>query len=167
MGFSRQEYWSGLPFPSPGDLANPGIEPGSPAVQANTLPSEPPGKHLQQRSTKVGQGFYSRRDVANRLNGSKDGSKSAREETPDTIRMMNYDRSNQDVAESLNAIRILKIELTRFTDKWMLRMRGRGIKNDSNGFWPKQTKGRIAAKMGTSVEGVGLNKLILSNLLDN
>ena len=44
MGFSRQEYWSGLPFPSPGDLPDPGIEPGSPTVQADILPSEPPGK---------------------------------------------------------------------------------------------------------------------------
>ena len=44
MGFSRQEYWSGLPFPSPGDLPHPGIEPGSPALQADALPSEPPGK---------------------------------------------------------------------------------------------------------------------------
>ena len=44
MGFSRQEYWSGLPFPSPGDLPNPGIEPGSLALQADALPSEPPGK---------------------------------------------------------------------------------------------------------------------------
>ena len=42
MGFSRQEYWSGLPFPSPGDLPNPGIEPGSPALQGDSLPSEPP-----------------------------------------------------------------------------------------------------------------------------
>ena len=42
MGFSRQEYWSGLPFPSPGDLPNPGIEPGSPAFQADALTSEPP-----------------------------------------------------------------------------------------------------------------------------
>ena len=41
MGFSRQEYWSGVPFPSLGDLPNPGIEPGSPALQADTLPSEP------------------------------------------------------------------------------------------------------------------------------
>ena len=40
MGFSRQEYWSGLPFPSPGDLSNPGIEPGSPALQADSLPTE-------------------------------------------------------------------------------------------------------------------------------
>ena len=42
MEFSRQEYWSGLPFPSPGDLPNPGIEPGPPSLQADTLPSEPP-----------------------------------------------------------------------------------------------------------------------------
>ena len=41
VGFSRQEYWSGLPFPSPGDLPYPGIEPGSPTVQADALPSEP------------------------------------------------------------------------------------------------------------------------------
>ena len=44
MGFSRQECWSGLPFPSPGDLLDPGIKPGSPALQAGALPSEPPGK---------------------------------------------------------------------------------------------------------------------------
>ena len=44
MKFSRQEYWSGLPFPSPGDLPDPGTEPESPALQADTLPSEPPGK---------------------------------------------------------------------------------------------------------------------------
>ena len=43
MGFSRQEYWSGLPFPSPGDLPNPGIEPGSPALQTDALSSEPLG----------------------------------------------------------------------------------------------------------------------------
>ena len=41
IGFSRQEYWSGLPFPSPGDLPNPGIEPRSPALQADSLPSGP------------------------------------------------------------------------------------------------------------------------------
>ena len=45
MGFSRQEYWSGLPFPSPGDLPDPGIEPGSPAFQADALTAEPPGKN--------------------------------------------------------------------------------------------------------------------------
>ena len=42
--FSRQEYWSGFPFPSPGDLPDPGIEPGSPELQEDSLPSEPPGK---------------------------------------------------------------------------------------------------------------------------
>ena len=40
MGFSRQEYWSGLPFLTPGDLPDPGIEPGSPALQAGDLPTE-------------------------------------------------------------------------------------------------------------------------------
>ena len=46
MRFSRQEYWSGLPFPSPGNLPNPGNEPRSPALEADTLTSEPPGKPL-------------------------------------------------------------------------------------------------------------------------
>ena len=46
MGFSRQEYWSGLPFPSPGNLPNPGIEPRSSAFQTDALPSEPLGKPL-------------------------------------------------------------------------------------------------------------------------
>ena len=41
MGFSRQEHWTGLPFPSPGDLPNPGIKPGSPALQGGALLSEP------------------------------------------------------------------------------------------------------------------------------
>ena len=43
MEFSRLEYWSGLPFPTPGDLPDPEIEPGSPALQTDALPSEPPG----------------------------------------------------------------------------------------------------------------------------
>ena len=43
MGFFRQEYWGGLPFPTPGDLSDPGIEPRSPALQAGSLLSEPPG----------------------------------------------------------------------------------------------------------------------------
>ena len=44
MGFSRQEYWSGLPFPSPGDLSDPGIEPASPALAGGFRITEPPGK---------------------------------------------------------------------------------------------------------------------------
>ena len=47
MGFSRQEYWSGVPFPSPGDLPNPVIEPGSPALQADALLSELPWKPMK------------------------------------------------------------------------------------------------------------------------
>ena len=43
-GILQEEYWSGLPFPSPGELLNPVIEPGSPTLQADALPSEPPGK---------------------------------------------------------------------------------------------------------------------------
>ena len=43
MEFSRQEYWSGLPFPSPGDLPDPGVKPKSPALQADILTSDPPG----------------------------------------------------------------------------------------------------------------------------
>ena len=46
MGFSRQEYWSGLPFPSPGDLPDLGLEPRSPALQADALTSEP---HLKKK----------------------------------------------------------------------------------------------------------------------
>ena len=49
MGFSRQEYWSGLPFPSPGDLPNPEIELESPTLQADALTSEPPKKPKEYR----------------------------------------------------------------------------------------------------------------------
>ena len=51
MEFSMQEYWSGLQFPSPGDLPNPGIKPGSPALQADPLPFEPPGKPRLERNS--------------------------------------------------------------------------------------------------------------------
>ena len=47
MEFSRQEYWSGLPFPSPGVLPDPETEPKSPTLQADALPSEPPGKLIE------------------------------------------------------------------------------------------------------------------------
>ena len=49
MGFSRQEYWRGLPFPSPKDLPDPGIELRSPSLQADALPSEPPDKPIKER----------------------------------------------------------------------------------------------------------------------
>jgi len=45
MGFPRQEYWSGLPFPSPGDLSNPGIKPASPALARGFFTTAAPGKH--------------------------------------------------------------------------------------------------------------------------
>ena len=56
MGFSRQEYWSGLPFPSPGDLPDPGIELGSPALRADALTSEPSNtQHLHKYACKFRQ----------------------------------------------------------------------------------------------------------------
>ena len=56
MKFSRQEYWSGLPFPSPGSLFDPGIEPRSPALQADALLSEPPGSNAGDPSSIPGLG---------------------------------------------------------------------------------------------------------------
>ena len=53
MRFSRQEYWSGFPFPSPGNLPNPWIEPAFPALQADSLLSEPPGKPQVQAKFKA------------------------------------------------------------------------------------------------------------------
>ena len=58
MGFSRQEYWSGLSFPSPGDLPNPGIEPRSPSLQADALTSEPPGKPSQSSNASLPAGIF-------------------------------------------------------------------------------------------------------------
>ena len=67
-GISRQEYWRGLPFPSPGDLPDPGIYPRSPALQADSLPSEPPGKVFKESAScsvmsnsVQSQGLYSAR----------------------------------------------------------------------------------------------------------
>ena len=60
--FFRQEYWSGLPRPSPGDLHNPGIKPRSPALHADSLPSEPPGK---PKNTGVGSLSPSPGDLPN------------------------------------------------------------------------------------------------------
>ena len=57
-GFARQEYWSGLPFPSPGDLPDPGIEPRSPTLQADALTSAPPGKPIGVGSLSLLQGIF-------------------------------------------------------------------------------------------------------------
>ena len=67
MGFSRQECWSGLPFPSPGDLPNPEIEPGSPTLQADSLLSELSGTYMQNIRTEClssGRLYYRREDNA-------------------------------------------------------------------------------------------------------
>ena len=66
MEFSRQEYWSGLPFPSPGDIPNPGIEPGSLALQADALSSEPPGRATRENH----QGNPPGREVESCINES-------------------------------------------------------------------------------------------------
>jgi len=55
MGFSREEYWRELPFPSPGDLLDPGIKLGSPGLQAGSLPSETPGKSQGERREDIKQ----------------------------------------------------------------------------------------------------------------
>ena len=69
--FSRQKYWSGYPFHSPGDLPNPGIEPGSPALQADSLPSKSPGKPVQSREpiivSLLDSSFFSSRKRTDRL----------------------------------------------------------------------------------------------------
>ena len=59
MEFSRPEYWSGYPFPSPGDLPSPGIEPRSPTLQADSIPAEPSGK---PKNTGVGKEKYNATD---------------------------------------------------------------------------------------------------------
>ena len=59
MGFSRQEYWSGLPFPSPEDLPNPGIEPRSATLQGDSLPAKPPGKPIKWSSVQFSHSVVS------------------------------------------------------------------------------------------------------------
>ena len=58
VGFSRQEYWSGLPFPSPEDLPDPGMEPRSPALQAEALTSEPPRIASESKTKSKKSGIY-------------------------------------------------------------------------------------------------------------
>ena len=69
IGFSRQEYWSELPFPSPGDLPDPGIERGSPTLQADSLLPEPPGKPYILSSSVQ----FSRSVVSDSMNHSTPG----------------------------------------------------------------------------------------------
>ena len=69
MGFYRQGYWSGLPFPSPGDLSDPGIEPRSPALQGRLSTSEPPGKSLHQNRilSYLSKGYLSPHPLKNNI----------------------------------------------------------------------------------------------------
>ena len=78
LGFPRQEYWSGLPFPSPGDLPDPRIEPGSPALQADSVPSKPPGKPLgfSARDSKLGGGHSNQGLHLNRPEPPRQGTRS-------------------------------------------------------------------------------------------
>ena len=70
IGFSREEYWSGLPFPSPGDLPDPGIEPRAPALWADALTSEPPGNSLQDIThPQIGKGVNSFSEARNEERG--------------------------------------------------------------------------------------------------
>ena len=62
--FSRQEYWSGWPLPSPGAVPDPGIEPGSPVLQADSLPSEPPGKPHHARGKRDSSGSHTSNSIA-------------------------------------------------------------------------------------------------------
>ena len=70
MGFSRQEYWSGSPFPSPGDLPDPGIKPGSLASKADALTSEPPGKPLHSGNSKGFMTFVSGTKSSDQIHSS-------------------------------------------------------------------------------------------------
>ena len=75
MGFPRQEYWSGLSFPSPGDLSNPGIEPRSPALQADSLPTELQGKpSCSEARAKTDPRSPSRGLFASQCTGIQEGS---------------------------------------------------------------------------------------------
>ena len=67
MGFSRQEYWSELPFSSPEDLPSPGIEPGSPALQANSLLTDPRGKDPNEYYEKLSSNKFGILNEVNKL----------------------------------------------------------------------------------------------------
>ena len=70
MGFSRQEYWSPLPFPSPGDLPDPRIEPRSPVLQVDSLPSDPPGKPLYSTAAAAAKSLQSSPTLCDPIDGS-------------------------------------------------------------------------------------------------
>ena len=85
MGFSRQEYWSGLPFPSPGDLPNPGIESRSNALQADSLPTELWGKSIFSSYTSLN--YWSMRRSMGSIRGHTHGIKTLEFESDSTQRL--------------------------------------------------------------------------------
>ena len=100
MEFSRQEYWSGLPFPSPGDLPDPGIEPRSPALQADTLTSEPPatGRGTGPSESRIG-------DLASMCKKKKEErtvSFQREERAPTRDRARGPDRPRRDTQDGLS-----------------------------------------------------------------
>ena len=72
MDFSRQEYWSGLPFPSPGDLPDPGIKPRSPSLLADSLPSDPLGKPQTMKYQTVKKKKKGNNAICSNMDGPKD-----------------------------------------------------------------------------------------------
>ena len=74
MEFSRPEYWSGWPFPSPGDLPNPGIEPRSPALQADSLPAEPQENPIVFHTAATAKSLQSCLTLCDPIDGSSPGS---------------------------------------------------------------------------------------------
>ena len=98
MGFSRQEYWSGLPFPSPGDLPNPGIGPGSPTLQADALPSEPPGS-IGVHKLNLGKYITQQKCWATRYKANTDYNKVC-----DKIEKINFNIPHQQTYQNIIAL---------------------------------------------------------------
>ena len=101
MEFSRPEYWSGLPFPSPGDLPGPGIEPRSPALQVDSLLSESPGKpkNTGMGSLSILQGIFpmqeSNRGVSNEKACTSSGRKYEQESKPTRFSQVSGSATNE------------------------------------------------------------------------
>ena len=104
MGFSRQEYWSGVPLPPPGDLPHPGIEPRSPALQADALPSEPPRKPEERNTSKGGKSLTSQ-DLAKQTYSSTSSSLSSKKQP------MNLTDSSKLIQVSAVTLDMIKVRL--------------------------------------------------------
>ena len=143
MGFSRQEYWSGLPFPSPGDLPDPGIEPRSPTLQANALTSEPPGKTTLYKAhtnhwTNLRKEETKRKKEFNHLQGKNSTFLEACEKTtPNTIiykKIMKRERNTAQMKEHTRntEVKINEEEIGKLPEKEFRIMIVKMIKNLEN-----------------------------------